>query len=266
MEIMMEADIPSGERLKNMVHLLNEYRKRMDIDLIFDSHHDWLYRQKGQIKLDNSIIEEFLPRLIHPSLIPEIAEMNVTVGPVKAFAAMWFDSSLIQPKPAGGLSIRTKDQDFAISKPLYLQASHSPHFEEPIKMSTNLAYIAAECKTNLDKTMFQEACATARDLKIAIPGARYYLICEWLDMTPVSSRTTPIDEVLLLREAKRISSNIRHNFSTYKGRHEARDSYLNFLNTYPYRAPVFARFIGYIRQMLKSETLDEQTVLERGYF
>ncbi|HZU65756.1 MAG TPA: Bpu10I family restriction endonuclease [Ktedonobacteraceae bacterium] len=223
-------------------------------------------RQKGQIKLDNSIIEEFLPRLIHPSLIPEISEMNVTVGPVKAFSSIWFDSSLIQPGFAGGLQIRTKDQDFAISKPLYLRASHSSDFQEQVSVSTHLAYIAAECKTNLDKTMFQEACATARDLKTAIPSAKYYLLCEWRDMTPVSSRTTPIDEVLLLREAKRISSNIRHNFSTYKGRQEAREAYLEFLNKYPYRLKVFERFINFIRQMLRNDSLDEQTVLERGYF
>ena len=266
MEITMEADMASDERLERMVGLLNAYRNRMDIDLIFDSQDEWLYRQKGQIKLDNSVIEEFLPRLIHPSLLPEIAGMDITVGPMKAFSSLWFDSSLTQPASAGGLSIRNKDQDFAISKPLYLKASHSHTFEEQVEVSTNLAYIAAECKTNLDKTMFQEACATARDLKTAIPGAKYFLLCEWLDMTPVSSRTTPIDEVLLLRSTKRIGSHIRHNFSTYKGRQEAREPYLEFLNAHPYRAKVFERFLGYIRQLLKNDPLDEQTVLERGYF
>ncbi|HVB73469.1 MAG TPA: Bpu10I family restriction endonuclease, partial [Ktedonobacteraceae bacterium] len=99
-----------------------------------------------------------------------------------------------------------------------------------------------------------------------IPSAGYYLLCEWLDMTPVSSRTTPIDEVLLLRGTKRIGSNIRYNFSTYKGRQEAREHYLEFLNDHPYRAKVFARFLEYIRQLLRNEALDEQTVLERGYF
>jgi hypothetical protein len=124
--------------------------------------------RKDKFKLDSSIIEEFLPRLIRPSLIPEIAGMDVTVGPTKAFSAIWFDSNLIQPAPAGGLQIRTKDQDFVISRPLYLKASHYPNFEEQVSVSTNLAYIAAECKTNLDKTMFQEASATARDLKLAV--------------------------------------------------------------------------------------------------
>jgi hypothetical protein len=47
--------------------------------------------------------------------------------------------------------------------------------------------VVSECKTNLDKTMFQGACATAHDVKSSVSGARYYLLAEWLDMTPVST-------------------------------------------------------------------------------
>ncbi|HZU65757.1 MAG TPA: hypothetical protein VFA09_00640 [Ktedonobacteraceae bacterium] len=49
MEITMEADPPAHERLKSMVDLLNEYRKRMDIDLIFDSQNDWLHGRKDKL-------------------------------------------------------------------------------------------------------------------------------------------------------------------------------------------------------------------------
>jgi hypothetical protein len=49
--------------LENAVALLNEYRLFVDVELIFDSDADFLYRQKGQLKLDNSILEEFLPPL-----------------------------------------------------------------------------------------------------------------------------------------------------------------------------------------------------------
>jgi hypothetical protein len=266
MDAIMDSDEPPNEKLRNMVDLLNKYRIRMDIDLIFDSADDWLYRQKGQIKLDNSIIEEFLPRLVHPTLMPEISQMQVDVGPVEAFSSLWFDSNLIRPEQAGGLNIRTKNQDFAISRPLYLRASHSPDFQKAITQSTHLAYIAAECKTNLDKTMFQEASATARDLKTAIPDAKYFLLCEWLDMKPVSSATTPIDQVLLLRKAKRIGSHIRGTFSTYNGRQAAKASYIEFLNNHPYRLEVFEVFTNAIHQLLTNDPLDEETVLERGYF
>ncbi|MEO7020039.1 MAG: Bpu10I family restriction endonuclease [Ktedonobacteraceae bacterium] len=263
--IMMSVE-PAHVLLTNMVSLLNQYRIRMDIDLIFNSQDDWLYRQKGQLKIDNSIIEEFLPRIMHPAIIPEITQTNLKIGPIGAFAATWFDSSLTKPECAGGLRIRSKDQDFAISKPLYLKASHFPDFQDSVEQVTNLAYIAAECKTNLDKTMFQEACATARDLKTAIPSAKYFLLCEWLDMKPISSTTTPIDETLILRKAKRISSNIRGSFSTFAGRQAAMPLYIQYLNEHPYRVEVFERFIDYIRVLLKTEVLDEETVLERGYF
>ncbi len=266
MNLMMGSQKLANVLLEKMVSLLNQYRVRMDIDLIFNSQDDWLYRQKGQLKLDNSVIEEFLPRLMHPAIIPEIAQMNVRVGPMGAFAAAWFDSSLVKPERAGGLKIRSKDQDFAISKPLYLKASHSPDFQDSVEEETNLAYIAAECKTNLDKTMFQEACATARDLKTAIPNAKYFLLCEWLDMKPIRSTTTPIDEVLILRKAKRISSSTRSAFSTFEGRQAAMTMYIDYLNEHPYRVEVFERFIAYMRDLLKVEDLDEKTVLEQGYF
>ena len=77
---------------------------------------------------------------------------------------------------------------------------------------TYIAYVAAELKTNLDKTMFQEATATSHDLRIAAPGSHYFLICEYLDMTPISSAGTDIDEVLVLR-GRRIGSQNRKNYS-----------------------------------------------------
>jgi hypothetical protein len=58
--------------------------------------------------------------------------------------------------------------------------------------SMNVAYLAAECKTNLDKTMFNEGLETSRALKQAVASARYLLICEWLDMKPIDTKLTPI--------------------------------------------------------------------------
>ncbi len=38
------------ELIRQMVALLNEYKLTVDVDLIFDSPNDFLYRQKGQLK------------------------------------------------------------------------------------------------------------------------------------------------------------------------------------------------------------------------
>lgn len=265
-DTLMESNEPPDILLQKMVAALNIYRLHVDIELIFDSQDDWLYREKGQIKLDNSVIEEFLPRLLHTCLKPELSHIGAAVGPINAFSAIWFDSSLLKPEIGGGIKIRSKDQDLAISRPVYIKASDTPDFQQAVTKASHLAYAAAECKTNLDKTMFQEACATAGDLKSAIPGAKYFLLCEWLDMPPISSDITPVDKVYILRKAKRINANRRRVFSTFKGRQAAREMYLEFLNQHPIRAEVFGMFIEEIRHLLKNESLDEQTALERGYF
>jgi len=265
-ERVVAANNSAARTLKKLVKLLNIYKNYIDIFLIFDSPNDFLYRQKGQLKIDNTIIEEFLPKLINPILVPEMKSLEVNVGPIKSFSSAYFESSLNLEVAGGGLRIRTKDQDFSISKKLYLKASHYPSFEQEVRAETNLAYLVAECKTNLDKTMFQEGCATARDVKSAVPGAKFFLLCEWLDMTPLSTAPTDIDEVIILRKAKRISSNIRRDFSTFKGRQNRRNFYLDYLRKHPFRLEMFERLIENIRALMTDEELEEKDVLELGYF
>jgi hypothetical protein len=255
-----------GKRLQKLVALLNEYRLWVDVELIFDSEDNFLYRQKGQLKLDNSIIEEFLPRLIHPSVLPEIAGFDVEVGPARCFSALYFESSLDLPQLGGGMTIRTKAQDFAISKKLYLKAAHGPDFKDAVTKDTFVAYVVSECKTNLDKTMFQEACATAHDVKSAVSGARYYLLCEWLDMTPVSTAATDVDEVIILRKSKRLGSNVRSNFGSVKGRKKYRAQYIKHLRDNPLRIEMLQRFLGHVRGLLQREAPVESDVLSKGYF
>jgi hypothetical protein len=55
-------------RVDDMVTLLNEYKDQLEVDLIAKRGSDFLKRQKGQLKLDNSVIEEFLPYLICPEV------------------------------------------------------------------------------------------------------------------------------------------------------------------------------------------------------
>jgi hypothetical protein len=256
------------EIIAQSVALLNEYRLHVDVELIFDSTEDFLYRQKGQLKLDNSVIEEFLPRLIQPTVLPELKDAGVLVGPKSSFSSMFFTSSLATPQPGGGLNVREKNQDFAICKPLYIWTSHSPAIKDGgIETAvTNITYVAAECKTNLDKTMFQEACATARDTKFAVSGATYYLLCEWLDMVPLSTAATEIDEIILLRKAKRINSNVRSAFSGYKGRKGARAAYLDYLQKFPFRPEMFQRLVNHVAKLIRNEAPEEREVLEHGYF
>ncbi|MHC1630855.1 MAG: Bpu10I family restriction endonuclease [Methanotrichaceae archaeon] len=199
-------------------------------------------------------------------MIPEIKDVEIDVGQSNTFSSIYFASTLGHFEKGGGLRIRSKDQDFAITKRLYLKSSFNPNFSDEIIESTNIAYLVAECKTNLDKTMFQEATATAHDVKTSVPGAKYFLLCEWLDMTPISTAPTDIDEVIILRKAKRMSSTQRATFSTYNGRQKNRDAYKNYLETNPIRIEMISRFIEHIRKSITRESLVEKDVIENGYF
>ena len=162
--------------------------------------------------------------------------------------------------------MRTKNQDFALSRKLHVRASHTLDFKNAITVTTDIAYVATEVKTNLDKTMFQEACATARDLRTAVPTSRYFLMCEWLDMTPIRSGSTDITEVLVLRAKKRVASDIRKDFNTADKRSKRHDWYVKHLASAPLRADVFERWVEHVKMLLKNEVSDEEDVLEKGYF
>ena len=254
--------------MRNLISKLNEYKNYIDIDLIFDSHEDFLYRQKGQLKLDNTVIEEFLPIFIKKCL-PRNFPNDIEISSQKAtFSSARFESSLSIPGIGGSFTIKTKDQDFSMCRKLYIKTSFQNSFpdDQTKTLETHIDYVLAELKTNLDKTMFQEASATAHDVKLAVPGAKYYLLCDFLDMTPISTTITDIDEILITRKAKRISSNLRQSFNTYSGRQQKRDWYIDFLRQNPYSYDIFKRFLGHIVSLIGNEELIEESVLSTGYF
>jgi hypothetical protein len=263
----MERISSSGNtKVKDLVEELNRYKRYIELDLIWDSPNEFLFRQRGQHKVDNSIMEEFLPWLVDDEIISELRGLSYFAGPRKAFAAASFVTR-ITDDTSTGLMIRTKDQDFTISRPAYIKASLDSGFPEAhtASHSVNLAYLAAECKTNLDKTMFQEATATAHDLKVAIPGAKYYLVCEYLDMTPISTAGTDIDEVLILR-GRRMGAQLRRNNSNPTYRKQTRQAFSDYLNSNPVRVEVIQRFVDHIRALFKPMDLEEDDVLAKGFF
>ncbi|WP_414574970.1 Bpu10I family restriction endonuclease [Anabaena sp. CCY 9402-a] len=255
------------ELLKFMIDKLNEYKNFIDIDLIFDSKEDFLYRQKGQLKLDNTILEEFLPRLFDIRLVPGFGRLqNFECGSKTSFAGLSFNSPFIALQD-GGAFIKTKDQDFSVSKSHQIIIKENPPGQDIFTATIEVSYFATEIKTNLDKTMFQEASQTANELKRAVSGCKYILLCEWLDMTPINTKLTSIDEVIILRKAKRISSNIRSEFATANGRRQNRDIYINYVNEHPLNLDCFRRFIFHLNECFPDYGHDRaEVVLDRRYF
>jgi hypothetical protein len=250
--------------VRQLVEATNRYKAFVELDLIFDSPEDFLYRQKGQLKLDNTILEEFLPQLVYRSL--RLSDHSFEFGPRNTFAGLSFTSSIVDTGASGHPRLRTKDQDLVLGKRLYMMTSFDKDFRESEVIESHLGYMCAECKTNLDKTMFQEAVATSRDLKIAEPLSLYFLVCEFLDMTPVSITSTQIDDVLIVRKAKRMSSNVRQEYRSAEARRKYRQAYVDFLESSKYYADVFQRMIDKIQSMLDETDPSTDKVLKQGHF
>ena len=249
-----------------MVKLLNRYKTQVDLNLVFDSPENFLYRQKGQLKLDNTVLEEFLPWLVGRVFADRLAGKPLSLGPTNAFSHLRFESGVLDSTPGAGMVARTKDHDFALSRPLFLKSSHSPDYSNAAEARTGLAYLAAEIKSNLDKTMFQEASATARDLILALPNSKYLLLCEWLDMTPINASVTAIEEVIVLRKARRLGADVRRSFSSVQGRAANRAKLQAHLTQNPLAASSFRRFLWHVDRMLGDSDEDETDVLSRGWF
>lgn len=247
-----------------MVESLNRYKRKLELDLIFDSPADFLYRQKGQLKLDNSVIEEFLPHLVEKAFKGKFPEESFCLGPTKTFSHLSFDA--VDSSFLAQLAVRTKDHDFVIGRPIYLKSSHFSDYRDAEEIRTNVAFLAAEIKTNLDKTMFQEASASASDIRLTLPNAKYLLLCEWLDMIPISASVSAIEEVIVLRKAKRIGSELRRDFATVQGRKANREKIADLLTQNPLSLDCFRRFLDHVQALLGG--VDEITggVIERGWF
>ena len=253
------------ESVEPFQNLLNRYKLSVDLELVFDSESDFLYRQSGQLKIGSTVLEEFLPRLVWQVFSDRLAEYGLVIGPASTLTGLTFDTNLIRGKVGEGMSIRSKDHDFVIGRQLHLWSSHHEDSNEPLAFKTTIPYLATEIKTNLDKTMFQEANATSRDLKLTVQNSRYLLLCEWLDMTPISTVGTSIDEVILLRKAKRLSAQVRQNFGTVSGRRASRNEYEDHLNEHPFSLVALDRFLAHVEGLFSSDTR-LRDALDLGWF
>src|SRR6266496_737878 len=121
-------DVPRGSEgcVQKLVDATNAYKRYVELDLIFDSPGNFLYRQKGQLKLDNTILEEFLPHLVYRSL--KGLEEGYELGPASTFAGVTMLSTLGKHGSGGLPKILSKDQDFVLGRRLYLRTAFDSNF------------------------------------------------------------------------------------------------------------------------------------------
>jgi len=246
------------KRIEEMTALLNGYKDYLEVELIAQQGSPFIKRQKGQLKLDNSILEEFLTHFIHPDILDNLPT-GIETGSHTAFMSLSFrptDIESLNKKPE--IVLKQKDQDFTIGKTIYYKFSPDNSFQNKITLNGKifLAVLAAEVKVNYDKTMFQECSGTASRLKQGCPLSKYYALVEYLDMQPEDVRLTDIDNVFLLRKAKRLPYEKRSIYAEVKKQHE----------NYPINANVMKMFVAEIQNFINATWYDPNEALERGSF
>lgn len=255
-----QALIATGKpRVIEMTRLLNEYKDFLEVELIAARGSAFIKRQKGQLKLDNSVLEEFLIDLTQPTVLAGLSDFPLTVGPNTAFMSLSFaPPSLRALNESPVVALKVKDQDFIIGKEIHYRFSPDPAFaaDKTTSGSLSLAVLAAETKVNLDKTMFQEAAGTASRLKQGCPYSQYYILNEYLDMEAEDCRLTAIDNVFLLRHAKRLPFEKRSVLAEVRRQHE----------NYPIDAEVIWKFVVKIQAFINAAWYDPAAALKRGSF
>ncbi|MBI2927799.1 MAG: Bpu10I family restriction endonuclease [Verrucomicrobia bacterium] len=247
------------KRIAEMTRLLNEYKDFLEVELIARRGSAFLKRQKGQLKLDNSVLEEFLVELVQPGILDGLPEFPLTIGPTTAFMSLSFAPPALRAlNDAPIVALKVKDQDFIIGTEIHYRFSPDPDFTpgKTASGSLSLAVLAAECKVNLDKTMFQEAAGTAARLKQGCPYSQYYILNEYLDMEAEDCRLTAIDNVFLLRHAKRLPFEKRSVHEEIRRQHEQS----------PIDAEVVWLFVEKIQAFISAAWYDPGKAIQRGSF
>src|SRR5215213_6895079 len=76
------------QKVLDLTRLLNEYKDLLEVELIAHRGSSFLKRQKGQLKLDNSVMDEFLIQLVDPSILDGLPDFELEVGPHNAFMTL----------------------------------------------------------------------------------------------------------------------------------------------------------------------------------
>lgn len=181
------------KRLKRAIKALNTYKDYVD------EHNAYT----AQSKFAPTIIEEFLCRILKG----EFGNGVLQYGSVSAYSSLYFSySDKASFKDGVEIKLNVKDQDVGIYKDEVLTSSTGRQHEISIPI------VCIECKTYLDKTMYEGSVATATRIKTGNPYCLFFIVTETYDVSKdVDIETTDIDNIYVLRKQRRRSSAPQRN-------------------------------------------------------
>jgi len=172
--------------------LINKYYKflRQEKFNIFDS----------RSKLHSTVLEEFCSYLFNG--IKDFSKYEYDIGQTKAYTNMSFSPKNFEDFHSNsGVFVSEKDQDFVISKKIkcFFQTNESQKIKESKKISVPV--IAIECKTYIDKTMFDGSCQAAEKLKAGNPFSLILIVAETNQIgKEINVNHSRIDQIYILRK------------------------------------------------------------------
>ncbi|MFA6548920.1 MAG: Bpu10I family restriction endonuclease [Candidatus Margulisiibacteriota bacterium] len=174
------------------VDLLNRY-------INFVSQKKFSDEFTSQSKLRSTILEEFLMHLFEK--VVDFGGNRYVVGPTKAYTNLSFSpKSFSDFAKNPSIEILVKDQDFSISKEIWCAFS-SLEGKEQIKKDIFVPVVAIECKTYIDKTMFDGSCQSAEKLKAGNPFALFLIVAETNQMgKEINPNHSKINQIYILRK------------------------------------------------------------------
>jgi hypothetical protein len=138
-----------------LVDLLNDYKD-------FIEHERFRKSFNAQTKLHSTVLEEFIYYVFR--LIPKI-EDSMRLGSMEAYTNLFFAPKNLEALNSDcGVNIYTKDQDFAIAKTATIVATPEGQNSEK-RHKIQIPVVSVECKTYVDKTMYEGSVATAERIK-----------------------------------------------------------------------------------------------------
>lgn len=155
----------------------------------------------SQSKFEPTILEEFLGFLLYPLILNY---PNLRCGAIQAFCEMTFSTKIKYSSDKQKILMleshqKTKDQDISI------------YFDTCIGTeNVSIPLISIECKTYIDKTMYENSVSTAKRIKNGNANSKFYIVSETYDMNRKLKLNDPIDNIFILKKAKRHDSSNFH--------------------------------------------------------
>jgi hypothetical protein len=155
----------------------------------------------AQSKFDSTILEEFVCQLLKKRFDNDVLKY----GAVKAYSNLYFSYSGKNAfKEGADIKVNVKNQDIGIYKEQVLQVLDN---EGSVKQIINISVpiVCIECKTYLDKTMYEGSVATADKIKSGNPHCLFFIVTETYDVSKdVEVETSNIDNIYVVRKQRRL--------------------------------------------------------------